>query len=434
MSDDSSQVKNIGTRPLGSMVLIDPESLPLGTLAAFTFRYIDIASAANGRLRPPDAEIEYRVAPSRARRVIRHGDVLMSTVRPNLKAFAYCNLPPGNYIASTGFAVLRAVDGNDSRYILYSILSDLVAQQIDSCAVGSNYPAINSSDVRRLQVPSFAPREQRRIAEIISTVDEAIEQTEALIAKYQQIKAGLMQDLFTRGVTSDGHLRPTYKQAPHLYKESPLGWIPKEWSFGSLSEFLLGGPKNGYSPKEVNEWSGLYAIGLGCLTTEGFNPNQLKIVGLGDSQCREALLQDGDLLFSRSNTRELVGLCGIYRDVGGPCIYPDLMMRIRPSGRTSSQFLESLLLSPLMRVRITSAAVGTSGSMVKLNSRSVLRLELAMPEKDEQTHILKFIQTQREVLTSLEYDLDKLRQQKQGLMQDLLTGRVRVKVADPVSR
>ena len=85
MSDDSSQAKNIGTRPLDSVVQIDPESLPFGTPEDFTFRYIDIASAANGRLRPPDAEIEYRDAPSRARRVIRHGDVLMSTVRHALR-------------------------------------------------------------------------------------------------------------------------------------------------------------------------------------------------------------------------------------------------------------------------------------------------------------------------------------------------------------
>ena len=56
-----------------------------------------------------------------------------------------------------------------------------------------------------------------------------IEQTETLIAKYQQIKAGLMHDLFTRGVTPDGKLRPTRAEAPQLYQESPLGWIPKEW-------------------------------------------------------------------------------------------------------------------------------------------------------------------------------------------------------------
>ncbi len=248
--------------------------------------------------------------------------------------------------------------------------------------------------------------------------------------KYQQITAGLMHDLFTRGVTPDGHLRPTRERAPSLYKEFPLGWIPKEWSSGLLSDFLLGGPKNGYSPQEVDEWSGLYTLGLGCLTTEGFRPNHLKMVALGSSACHDALLQDGDFLLSRSNTRELVGLCGIYRDVGCPCIYPDLMMRIRPNGKTSAQFLEALLLSPLMRVRITSAAVGTSGSMVKLNSRAVLRLQLAIPEKDEQAHILNLIHAQRDTLMSLECDLAKLRQQRQGLMQDLLTGRVRVKVAE----
>ena len=75
------------------------------------------------------------------------------------------------------------------------------------------------------------PRDrQRRIAEILETVDKAIEQTEALIAKYQQVKTGLMHDLFTRGVTPDGGLRPTHAQAPQIYKEDPtLGWIPKEW-------------------------------------------------------------------------------------------------------------------------------------------------------------------------------------------------------------
>lgn len=79
---------------------------------------------------------------------------------------------------------------------------------------------------------------QRRIAEILSTLDEAIEQTEALIAKHQQIKVGLMHDLFTRGVTPDGQLLPTCKQAPDLYKESPLGWVPKEWGVKRLGGIL----------------------------------------------------------------------------------------------------------------------------------------------------------------------------------------------------
>src|SRR5205807_710318 len=89
------------------------------------------------------------------------------------------------------------------------------------------------------------PHEQHNIADILSTLDGTIEQTEALIAKYQQIKAGLMHDLFTRGLTADGRLRPTRTEAPHLYKQSPLGWIPEEWGFSTIAavaESLIDGP------------------------------------------------------------------------------------------------------------------------------------------------------------------------------------------------
>lgn len=72
---------------------------------------------------------------------------------------------------------------------------------------------------------------QCKIAQILSTIDQAIEKTESLIHKYQQIKAGLMHDLFTRGLTADGKLRPHREQAPELYQETPIGWIPKEWEW-----------------------------------------------------------------------------------------------------------------------------------------------------------------------------------------------------------
>jgi type I restriction enzyme S subunit len=91
-------------------------------------------------------------------------------------------------------------------------------------------------ELAKLRIPLPPPDHQKAIAEILSRVDEAIEQTEVLIAKTQQIKAGLMHDLFTRGVTPDGHLRPPRAEAPKLYKESPLGWIPKEWDADRLSD------------------------------------------------------------------------------------------------------------------------------------------------------------------------------------------------------
>ena len=223
---------------LDSLVDVDPENLPATTPSHFSFNYIDISAVSEGRIDLPPNEVTFSVAPSRARRVIRTDDVLMATVRPNLKAFSKCDLPSGNFVASTGFAVLRSKAETDPRFILAAILSDDVGRQIESMAVGSNYPAINTPDVRRLSIPALLPGEQLRIGVILGTVEDCIRKTDALIAKYQQIKAGLMHDLFTRGLMSDGHLRPPSKEASQLYKDSPLGLIPNEWAVRSFSELV----------------------------------------------------------------------------------------------------------------------------------------------------------------------------------------------------
>ncbi len=233
MSDGSGNYRRVS---LDTLAAVDPETLPISTSQKFAFKYIDISAAADGKLTIPSSTVEYGDAPSRARRIIRSGDVIMSTVRPNLKAFAYCQLDSIPYVASTGFAVLRAKENVVPYFLLCSLLGDDVTGQINRLAVGSNYPAINSSDVRRLQLPDLSERDQKRIAAILTSIDTAIEKTEALIAKYQQIKAGLMHDLFTRGVLPNGQLRPPREQEPELYQETVIGWVPKEWRIAELGQ------------------------------------------------------------------------------------------------------------------------------------------------------------------------------------------------------
>ena len=72
---------------------------------------------------------------------------------------------------------------------------------------------------------------------MLTTLDNLIEKTESLIAKYQAIKQGMMHDLFTRGVDVHGHLRPIQADAPDLYQQSELGWIPNEWEEGTIDDF-----------------------------------------------------------------------------------------------------------------------------------------------------------------------------------------------------
>jgi hypothetical protein len=290
------------------------------------------------------------------------------------------------------------------------------------------------SDTWNLKYRAFSPIrtrvpgstvEQRRIAEILDTVDDAIRSTERLIAKLEKITRGLGHDLVTRGIDETGKLRDAVAH-PDQFAETPLGLRPKAWTVRSVGELLRQRPKNGHSPQEADEWTGTRMLGLGCLTPSGFVPRQLKNAPRNDPALATALLRDGDFLMSRSNTREAVGLVGRYRDVGAPCTYPDLMMRLIPNEKVSPSFLELALRAQDSRRQIQAAASGTSGTMVKIGSATVMRLKVVVPDRGEQKRIVAALGG-CEDRTCIESDQSrKLRIFKQGLMDDLLTGRVRV--------
>ena len=227
-------------KSLDELVELDVEMLSAVTPRDFSFYYLDISAASQGRLSIPAVATDFFEAPSRARKVVQRGDVLMSMVRPNLKAFALFDQALQPCVASTGFSVLRSKPETCAAFVLYSILSEDVSNQIDALVTGSNYPAINSTAIRALKILAPSKGEQTKIAEILSTVDLAIEQTESLIAKQQRIKTGLMQDLLTRGIDEHGQLRT---EQTHAFKDSPLGRIPAEWevkAFENVAEISRG--------------------------------------------------------------------------------------------------------------------------------------------------------------------------------------------------
>nr|MDA3865556.1 restriction endonuclease subunit S [Salinivirgaceae bacterium] len=171
---------------LGELVHVDPEQLSSNTATEYSFFYIDISSVDTGVINMPMHEIKYKGSPSRARKKLKNKDILMSTVRPNLKSFAHFKYEgSNNFIASTGFAVIREKVGSDIEFIYHSLFSMFVEKQIDTLVVGSNYPAINSSDVRKLEINYPPLPQQRKIAHILTTCDTVIKKTEAAIAKYQ---------------------------------------------------------------------------------------------------------------------------------------------------------------------------------------------------------------------------------------------------------
>jgi type I restriction enzyme, S subunit len=418
MSEDS-------TEPLEALAHIDPEALSASTSARFAFHYIDISAAAEGRLSVPRGTIEFAEAPSRARRIVRNGDVIISTVRPNLKAFAYCSLDDAPHVASTGFAVLRAREGVDPRFLLYALLSDDVSRQIDSHAVGSNYPAINSSDVRRLNLPRLSTEAQRDVASVLGSIDTTITQTEALIAKYQQIKAGLMHDLFTRGVLPNGQLRPPREQAPHLYKQTELGWVPGEWQIGQIrdcGEVKLGRQRS--PDQHSGAWTRPYLrvanvydgfIDFSDVLEMDFTPAERKTFSL----------VKGDILLNEGQSLELVGRSAMYRGEDHQFCFQNTLVRFRCAEQHNPFFFEQLFKLWLDTGRFQTVSKQTT-SVAHLGADRFAKMACPVVPLAEQHLIGSRLAVVNERIAALCREAAKLQKQKLGLMQDLLTGKVQV--------
>jgi type I restriction enzyme S subunit len=354
---------------------------------------------------------------------IKPGDVLLSKDGTIGKVVVYEQ--PNTIVALSSICIIRPRSTFSNRFLGQALQSVAFGKQVAAATSGSALRRLVLREIAGLTVPAPPLAEQYLIAEILDTVDEVIRSTEQVIAKLRLIMRGLLRDLLTVGVDESGELRDPNRH-PGQFKETRLGRVPSDWKVGTLGRWLIGRPRNGYSPTEVEETTGWKMLGLGCLTPEGFEPRQLKNAPISDRRLRPFLLHEGDLLLSRSNTRELVGLSGVYSDIGLPCTYPDLMMRVTPTPATSSRFLELLLRSPYVRRQLQGQASGTSGSMVKITGTSVVNLDIAMPQSDEQERILQFLSVAQERMALEIEEAAKLRGLRLGLQEDLLTGRVRV--------
>lgn len=318
----------------------------------------------------------------------------------------------------TTYAVL-AKPGVDTKWLYYSLAEFDLTKLNEATGV----PSISRDWLYKVPLDSADFGAQRRIAEILSTLDEAIEQTEALIAKHQQIKAGLMHDLFTRGVTPDGHLRPAREQAPGLYKESPLGWIPQEWQCELLDDLAVRG--SGHTPnKNFPEYwdGGIKWISLADsyrLDRLYITDTEYEISQLGIQNSSAVVHPPGTVVLSRDAG---VGKSAITTE---PMAVSQHFMCWRCDGRLNKHFLYYWL--QFKKRTFENIAMGST--ILTIGLPYFKKLNIAAPKgAEEQKMIGDSLLSADEKIFSLEAGLEKKKQQKHGLMHDLLSGRVRVTV------
>jgi type I restriction enzyme, S subunit len=299
---------------------------------------------------------------------------------------------------------------------------------VDTAVKGAT---LNKKKIAEIILHLPAMVEQEAIADILDTLDKQIRHTEAIIAKLQQLKQGLLHDLLTRGIDANGQLRPAREQAPQLYKASPLGWIPREWDLEHLSSKAAHGKphiKTGPfgSALKGEHWvqEGCPVITIGSLGIgELLESELLYIADKDEKRLADYALQSGEIVFSRVAD---VGRSVVIGDNQAGWIMSSNLMKISLDTKlVNPQFLQYQLAHEGIAKLQIRRFVNSAGRDVA-NSATLNQLLFLWPEKEEQNNIVERVDAFDIRLDAEKNELTKLKKQKSGLMDDLLSGRVRV--------
>ncbi|MBA4835678.1 restriction endonuclease subunit S [Thermoactinomyces intermedius] len=299
-------------------------------------------------------------------------------------------------------------------YLYYFMLTIDFAKYVQSGAV----PSINKTIIDNIPINLPSLPEQRKIAAILSSVDEAIEKTETIIEQTEKVKKGLMQQLLTKGI---GHTK---------FKKTEIGEIPEKWEVKKIGE--IASVEYGISESVSSNTDP--SIGIPILTGANITLDGTldlsKLVYIEKKQQERFQLKKGDLLFNwRSGSQHHVGKTAIF-NLDGDYTYASFILRIRLNEDSHNEFyyyLLNYLKSIDYFIKNTSMQVN-----FKLNASSFKELLVVKPTLEEQIRISKIISSVDKKIQKEKNRLNQLQTIKQGLMQVLLTGKVRVKVDDEV--
>lgn len=333
--------------------------------------------------------------------------------------------PKHKFSVTNVSGILRIIKAGTFDYkFLYYLLSYQHKNQIFDY-VDKAHPSVIR---KRYFIPEIKITEQTTIARILSKIDEAITQTEHLIAKYTRIKTGLMQDLLTKGIDEHGNIR---SEQTHEFKDSPLGRIPKEWEtlklidIGSKSSpYLKTGPFGSSLKSEHWKEIGVPVITIGSLGESTFiKENLLYISSDKANELNVYKLNVGDILFSRVAD---IGRSLVINDENNGWVMSSNFMRLRLNKEIYDPFILNLIIKHSEAfLRQVAQNVPESGRSVT-NSKILNSFIFPYIPLSEQKKIRVLHSKLERQIDSILNQLSKLQSLKTGLMQDLLSGKVRV--------
>jgi len=345
---------------------------------------------------------------------LKYGDLLLSNINSlkHIGKIAFYDSKKTLY-HGMNLLLLRFYSNYSSKFIYYLLVFKKNWFEKNACQA-VNQASINQATIKKFEI--YIPKsktEQDKIADILSTIDAAIEKTEAIIKKYERIKTGLMQDLLTKGIDEHGNIR---SEQTHEFKDSPLGRIPKEWenlkmkNICSVSQGLQIAIEKRFSEYSTNRF--LYI-------TLQFLKEPDRYLYYIENPPINVIFNKEDILFTRTgNTGQIItDITGVYHNNFFKIDYNKNMIL--------KNYLVFFLNWEVIQNLIKDLA-GTT-TIPDLKHNDFYSLPILFPKcLKEQMRIINFLNTNSKIINYNKGMLEKLQKLKTGLMQDLLTGHVPV--------
>ena len=424
-----NQIERWPRRKLKFLSTINDEALTDDTDPFLEINYIDIGNVESSGQINNIVNYRFENAPSRARRIVREGDVIISTVRTYLEAIASIENPPENLIVSTGFAVIRAKqDLLDTAFCKYAMRERGFIHEVVSRSVGISYPAINSTELGDIDIPVPPISEQRRISAYLDNevpnLDNLIAAKQRLIHLLSEKRRTLITQAVTKGLDSSMQM-----------KDSGIPWlgeIPAHWHLIRL-RFLLDSIEQGWSPQcdnfpaSLDEWG---VVKAGCVNGWTLNEIENKRLPSDLTVIHEYEIKAGDILMSRANTTDLLGSAVLVENIRPKLLLCDKIYRLKIKSESpiNKQFVVYVLRSAFGRYQFEREATGASNSMQNIGQEIVTNCWIPVPPLDEQQHIVNHIKEVYARIDALweatERTIKLLQERRTALISAAVTGKI----------
>ncbi|KAB2792193.1 MULTISPECIES: restriction endonuclease subunit S [Alphaproteobacteria] len=321
-----------------------------------SFQYIDIGAVSQIEKTITEVPtVRASEAPSRARQIVRAGDILVSTVRPNLNAVAVVPDDLDGATASTGFTVLRPNERKLSgSFLFHWVRSPAFIAEMTKLATGQSYPAVSDKIVKTSKILFLPLDQQKRIAGILDQADALRRFRTSALDKLNTLGQAVFHETFGDPASN-----------------------PKGWPMGVIGD-LLKEAKYGSSGKANSEGRGLPMLRMGNVTYDGrIDLSDLKHVELSDKEFDKYTTRPGDLLFNRTNSKELVGKTAVVTRTE-PMAIAGYLVRGRANARGNTHYISGYLNSTHGKTVLRNMCKNIVG-MANINATEFQSIPIAIP-------------------------------------------------------